>query len=63
MKDGLRYNALLKKNASTVLRDWNAGDKTEFLAIVQKAKRIELAYNGMKVSVDSRPIQRRFGRD
>jgi hypothetical protein len=57
VKDGLRYNALLKKNQLLELKDWVAAEKDEFWGIVQKAKRIELAYNGMKVGADSWPIR------
>jgi len=50
MKMAPEYNRLLEKNKDSILREWPAKEKDEFLKVVDRAKKIELAYNGMKAS-------------
>jgi len=50
VKDALSYNHLLKSHPTTAISQWPAAEKDTFIAIVNKAKLLTLAFEGILVS-------------
>ncbi|PMD11960.1 hypothetical protein NA56DRAFT_652830 [Hyaloscypha hepaticicola] len=66
MKEAPRYNELLKAHPNTPVRDWVDAEKKEFMAIVNKAKLLILAFEGLlkkHPGLQSTPRKRKFEDD
>jgi hypothetical protein len=63
IKDALSYNHLLKAHPTTPVSQWPTAEKGTFMAIVDKAKLLTLAFEGMLVSDNPLASPRRFWGD